>query len=166
MLPHAVREGAARLGPHDHPDVSMHTHALARYVEHLDRGDWEGVGGLMLSSARALAAAGADFLICPDNTIHQAMALVVPRSPLPWLHIAEVVAGRAAERGLRRVGSPAPDGWWRARSTPARSRRAAWNTCSPPARSARRSTASSWRSWSAASSRPRPWPASSASSAA
>ena len=57
----------------------------------------------MLSSARKLAGAGADFLICPDNTIHQAMPYVAPRSPLPWLHIAEVVADRAVARGFRRL---------------------------------------------------------------
>lgn len=82
----------------------MHTHSLAAYVECLDSGDWEGVAELMLDSARKLERAGADFLICPDNTIHQAMALVEPGSPLPWLHIAEVVANEAAERGYRRLG--------------------------------------------------------------
>ena len=82
----------------------MHTHALADYVKHLDRGDWQGVGELMLSSANKLAKGGADFLICPDNTIHQAMPYVEPRSPLRWLHIAEVVASRAVERGFRRLG--------------------------------------------------------------
>jgi aspartate racemase len=97
-------EGAQRLGPHAHPEVAMHTHSLADYVECLKRGDIDGVGELMLSSARKLEAAGAAFLICPDNTIHQAMAYVLPRSPLPWLHIAEVVAGEAMRRGLRRVG--------------------------------------------------------------
>src|SRR5262249_37738170 len=44
------------------------------------------------------------FLICPDNTIHQAFAYVEPRSPRPWLHIAEVVAGEASRRGFRRLG--------------------------------------------------------------
>jgi aspartate racemase len=97
-------EGAERFGPHAHPEVSMHTHPLATYVDCLDRGDWEGVGQLMLSSATKLAAAGADFLICPDNTIHRAFSHVAPRSPLPWLHIAEVVAVEAARRGFRRVG--------------------------------------------------------------
>jgi aspartate racemase len=98
-------EGAAFMGvPHAHPEVSMHTHSLATYVECLDRGDLEGVARLMLSSAAKLAAAGASFLVCPDNTIHQAMHLVLPRSPLPWLHIAEVVAAEAAARGFRRVG--------------------------------------------------------------
>jgi aspartate racemase len=97
-------EGAQVLGTHDHPDVSMHTHSLASYMECVNRGDWTGVGELMLSSARKLEAAGADFLICPDNTIHQALPHVEPRSPLPWLHIAVVVAESAVGRGFRRLG--------------------------------------------------------------
>jgi len=97
-------EGAALLGPHAHPEVSMHTPSLAHYVTCLDRGDLEGVGELMLASARKLASAGADFLICPDNTIHQAFSYVEHRSPLPWLHIAEVVALAACERGYKRLG--------------------------------------------------------------
>jgi aspartate racemase len=97
-------EGADFLGAHAHPEVSMHTHALAEYVKCIDRGDWTGVGELMLSSAQKLATIGADFLICPDNTIHQALPHVEPRSPLPWLHIAEVVAQEASARGFRRLG--------------------------------------------------------------
>ncbi|WIW00070.1 aspartate/glutamate racemase family protein [Kinneretia aquatilis] len=97
-------EGAALLGQHAHPEVSMHTPSLADYVNCLDRKDLQGVGELMLASARKLARPGADFLICPDNTIHQAFSYVEPRSPLPWLHIAEVVALAAAERGCRRLG--------------------------------------------------------------
>jgi aspartate racemase len=96
-------EGAAMLGPHAHPEVSMHTPSLADYVACLERGDLRGVGDLMLASAHKIANAGADFLICPDNTIHQAFPHVEPRSPLPWLHIAEVVAAEAADRGFRRL---------------------------------------------------------------
>ena len=97
-------EGEALLGAYDHPEVSVHTHALARYMSHISRGDWAGVGELMLSSAHKLARAGADFLICPDNTIHQALPGILARSPRPWLHIAEVVADAAAARGWRRLG--------------------------------------------------------------
>jgi aspartate racemase len=96
-------EGASLLGPHDHPEVSMHTHPLAEYMRRIYRDDWAGVGELMLSSAEKLKRTGADFLICPDNTIHKALPHVLPRSPLPWLHIAEVVAGQAQERGFRRL---------------------------------------------------------------
>ncbi|CAN7264197.1 amino acid racemase [Variovorax sp. LjRoot84] len=97
-------DGAQLLGPHAHPEVSMHTPSLAEYVECLDRGDLQGVGELMLASAHKLAKTGADFLVCPDNTIHQALPLIEARSPLPWLHIAEVVAAEAVERGYRRLG--------------------------------------------------------------
>jgi aspartate racemase len=97
-------EGEAFLGAHGHPEVSMHTLPLASYVRCLDAGDLAGVSDLMLASARKLAAIGADFLICPDNTVHQALPLVLPRSPRPWLHIADVVADEAARRGFRRLG--------------------------------------------------------------
>lgn len=97
-------EGEAVLGPHGHPEVSLHTFPLAQYVRCLDRGDMEGLAQLMLASARKLAAAGAQFLICPDNTIHQALPLVLPRSPLPWLHIADEVAASAVERGYTKLG--------------------------------------------------------------
>ena len=88
----------------DHPQVSMHGHSLAEYMRCIDRDDWDAVGDLMLSSAEKLAAAGADFLICPDNTIHRAFDYVRPRSPLPWLHIARVVGEDAQRRGYRNVG--------------------------------------------------------------
>jgi aspartate racemase len=97
-------EGPRLLGRHAHPEVSMHTHSLGEYVMHLDRDDWQGVGELMLSSAEKLAKCGADFLICPDNTIHQALPYIEARSPLPWVHIAEVVANEAVARGFRYLG--------------------------------------------------------------
>lgn len=97
-------EGPSLLGGHTHPEISLHSLSLADYVACLDRGDWAGVGELMLASAGKLAAIGADFLICPDNTIHQALPLIEQRSPLQWLHIAEVVAADAVARGFRRLG--------------------------------------------------------------
>ena len=97
-------ESAGLLGPHAHPEVSMHTPSLAEYVRCLEREDWQGVGEVMLASAHKLARIGADFLICPDNTIHPALPLIISRSPLPWLHIADAVANHAADRGFRRLG--------------------------------------------------------------
>src|SRR5262249_29841162 len=97
-------EGAALLGPHAHPEISLHTPSLADYVACLERNDWPGVGALMLASAEKLARSGADFLICPDNTIHAALPHIERRSPRPWLHIAEVVADEAVARGFRRLG--------------------------------------------------------------
>ncbi len=97
-------EGERYLAPYDHPEVSVHTYPLAAYLPLIDAGDWPAVGELMLASAQKLARTGADFLICPDNTIHQALPGIRARSPLPWLHIAEVVAEEAVRRGFRRLG--------------------------------------------------------------
>lgn len=96
-------EAPALMGRHRHPDVSMHTHCLADYMEPIYRDDWQGVADLMLSSANKLASCGADFLICPDNTIHRAFELVAPKSPLPWLHIVGEVANVAQARGFRKL---------------------------------------------------------------
>ena len=97
-------ESSAYLGQHAHPEVSMHTHSLADYVDCLNRQDLNGVGEIMLSSARKLQRAGAEFLICPDNTIHQAFSVVEKETPLPWLHIADAVVMEAKEKGYQTLG--------------------------------------------------------------
>jgi len=97
-------EGAAIMGPHAHPEVSMHTHPLSEYMAFIRRNEWQGVADLMLDSAQKLKTCGAEFLISPDNTIHRAFAEVEKRSPLPWLHIAREVAKEAEGRGFRKLG--------------------------------------------------------------
>jgi aspartate racemase len=96
-------EGAQALGRHDHPEVSLHSFSLALYMKKVEAGDWAGVAELMLKSAEKLARAGADFLICPDNTIHQAFDLVEHRSSRPWLHIAREVGEEARRREFKRL---------------------------------------------------------------
>lgn len=96
-------EGSRLMGKHAHPEVSMHTHPLSEYVKFIEPGDWAGVAALMLSSAENLARAGADFLICPDNTIHQAFEFVEHRSPQPWLHIAQEVTMEAKHCHYKRL---------------------------------------------------------------
>lgn len=97
-------EAPALMGEHLHPEVSMHTYPLGQYMVAIRAGDWAAVAELMLSSVRKLASVGAALAICPDNTIHQAFDLVVPRSPIPWLHIAEAVGREAAARGYGTLG--------------------------------------------------------------
>ena len=96
-------EAQALMGRHMHPEITMHTHSLGEYMECIYRGSWQGVADLMLSSADKLSKAGADFLICPDNTIHHAFDLVAPRSPLPWLHIVDEVAAVAKSRSFHKL---------------------------------------------------------------
>ncbi|HEX3585542.1 MAG TPA: amino acid racemase [Candidatus Angelobacter sp.] len=98
-------EAEPLMGKHAHPEVTMHTISLAEYMKRIDAGaGWKPVAELMLRSAQTLTRAGADFLICPDNTVHEALPFVLPRSPLPWLHIAEEVGKEAKRRGFRKLG--------------------------------------------------------------
>ncbi|MBI5724696.1 MAG: amino acid racemase [Planctomycetes bacterium] len=96
-------EAPVLMGRHRHPEVSMHTHPLADYMVHIRAGDWPAVADLMLSSAGKLAKIGAEFIICPDNTIHQAFDLVAAKTPIPWLHIADEVVREAAALGYKNL---------------------------------------------------------------
>jgi aspartate racemase len=96
-------EGASIMGRHAHPEVTMHTYPLSDYMRHIEAGRWEEVGAMLLASAGKLSQAGADLLICPDNTAHEAIDLIRDQSPVTWLHIAEEVATVAAQRNFRRL---------------------------------------------------------------
>lgn len=96
-------ESGALMGPHMHPEITMHTTALGEYMRAAD-GRWDKVGEMILASARKLASVGADFLICPDNTAHESIDLIIAHSPLPWIHIADEVARAAGAQGCKRVG--------------------------------------------------------------
>ncbi len=97
-------EGAALFGTYDHPEITMHTYSLAEYMRHIENNRWDEVGRLLLSSAVKVANSGAELLVCPDNTVHQAIDLIRPQSPAPWLHIADEVAAVATKRNFKRLG--------------------------------------------------------------
>jgi aspartate racemase len=82
----------------------MHTYPLAQYMRHIDAARWDEVGRLLLSSAAHVIAAGAEILLCPDNTVHQGLDLVRAQSPAPWLHIAQEVAVVAETKQFKRLG--------------------------------------------------------------
>jgi aspartate racemase len=97
-------EGAELLGPHAHPEVTMHTVPLSEYMRPVSAGDWVAASQLLAASAAKLVGAGAQLLICPDNTLHPAVDRIRDESPVPWLHIAEEVATVACQRGFQCLG--------------------------------------------------------------
>lgn len=97
-------EAPAILGEYNHPEITMNSIPMAQHMPFIYDDDWKGVANLMAESARKVAAAGADFAICPDNTYHQAFEYLLPQSPIPWLHIAETVGEEAQRHGYKRVG--------------------------------------------------------------
>ncbi len=90
----------ALAGSLSHPQVSVHNHSLKEYMDCIEKDDWDGVAALMVSSAKKLAAAGADFAVCPDNTVHRVYEKVAKQSPIPLLSIIDVVAEECRLRGL------------------------------------------------------------------
>ena len=97
-------EAASVMGEHRHPEITMHSFPLAEYLPFASKGDWEGVAELLLKSVNKVALAGADFAICPANTAHEAFEYLKPRSPIPWLHIVDVVGEAAKEENYRKLG--------------------------------------------------------------
>ena len=97
-------EAMALAGSLSHPQVSVHNHSLKEYMDCIEKDDWDGVATLMVSSAKKLAAAGADFAVCPDNTVHRVYEKVAKQSPIPLLSIIDVVAEECRLRGYRKVG--------------------------------------------------------------
>jgi len=97
-------EAAQYMGEHFHPEITMHTHSLGEYMEFIYQNNWDGVAKLMISSSKKLKDAGAEFAVCPDNTIHEVFEQVTNESPIPWLHIAEVVGQNAKKNKYRKLG--------------------------------------------------------------
>jgi aspartate racemase len=97
-------EAPAIMGEHNHPEITMNSVPMAEHMPLIRAGDWEGVAEILAASAHKVAQAGADFAICPDNTYHQAFPYLVPRSPIPWLHIASAVAAEAHRFAYARLG--------------------------------------------------------------
>lgn len=148
-------EAAQFMGEHNHPEITMHTWPLADYMEPVRQGKWQEVAQLMLSSARKVAGAGAEFAICPDNTIHQAFEFVVGQSPIPWLHIARAVAEEARTRSFTRLGILGTRYLMEGPSIPKHSESMACPAAFPRQAIANRSTRSYSGSWSTESSRNR-----------
>ncbi|GGQ35113.1 aspartate racemase [Actinomadura coerulea] len=98
------QEGFRELGPDDHPDVTLDLIALARSMPAWEAGDHARIREILAESAGRLAAAGADFFVCPDNTAHLALEHPGDELALPGLHIVQVVADQAARDGRTRVG--------------------------------------------------------------
>ncbi|MGH3449575.1 MAG: aspartate/glutamate racemase family protein [Haloechinothrix sp.] len=117
-------EGGRELGKHAHPDVTLDCIALAESMPAWESGDYAAVRAVLARSAGRLAAAGATFFACPDNSAHLALEQPGDPLPLPGLHIADEVADAAQRDGRRRIGILGTrftmDGWIYPRALAAR----------------------------------------------
>ncbi|MGC4096337.1 MAG: amino acid racemase [Nitrospira sp.] len=84
------------------PEITLHSFPLQWYLDAIDRDDWTGVASLLSQAAAKLERVGADFIVCPNNTLHKAFDLI--DSPIPWVHIAQPVVEKVSEQQWHRVG--------------------------------------------------------------
>ena len=87
-------EGAQMLGKHDHPEVSLHSHSLAKYMNFVYANDWAGVAELMRQ-----AQVGSGSTRLPFDFYIAAGALYIALAVLSGL--VTQVAERHYTRGVR-----------------------------------------------------------------
>lgn len=100
----ACHEGSKRLGEHMHPPITLDMVAMGEALDAWETGDLGFIRQIFFETAQRLAAAGCDFFICPDNTAHMALEAPGDPLPIPGLHIARIVAEKAAAEGYKKIG--------------------------------------------------------------
>jgi aspartate racemase len=65
---------------------------------------WEEAAQEIITSAKQITAAGADFLLIATNTMHKVYVEVQAALEIPVLHIADATAMKINELGLERIG--------------------------------------------------------------
>jgi aspartate racemase len=67
-------------------------------------GRWEDAAATLAAAAKALEAAGADFVVLCTNTMHKVADEVDAAIGIPLLHIGDTTAAAVKDAGVRRVG--------------------------------------------------------------
>lgn len=100
----ACRSGFAHIGTHMHPEIVLSAIPMGVSMDAWRRDDYPAVARHLRRGIDQVAAAGADFFICPDNTAHIALELIADGFPIPGLHIADVTAAEIVTQGWKRAG--------------------------------------------------------------
>lgn len=100
----ACREGQKLLGSHMHPEIVVSAIPMALSMPGWESDDHPAVAKFLRQGIEQVAAAGADFYICPDNTAHIILEQIAETLPIPGLHIADVVALEMKTAGWKVAG--------------------------------------------------------------
>ena len=96
--------GQRKFGEPLHPDITLDYIAMGRALPDWERGDLAAVRAVLEKSISRLAAAGAEFFFCADNTAHIALEVEGPPLAIPGLNLPDVVARAAKARGMNKLG--------------------------------------------------------------
>ncbi len=68
------------------------------------KGEWEKCGEILGNAARAVEAAGADFLLICTNTMHKVVPQIASMIEIPIVHIADATADELVKSNIKSVG--------------------------------------------------------------
>lgn len=100
IINRAVRD---RLGPMNSAQILMHSLDFAPLAALQKAGDWDQLGAIMVASAQALKAGGADCVLIATNTMHKLVPEIEATCDLPLLHIADSAGEAIAAQRLKKV---------------------------------------------------------------
>lgn len=97
----ACREGQNIMGAHMHPEIIVSAIPMLLSLPAYESVDHETVAGFLRKGVELVAAAGADFFICPDNTAHIILEKIIDTLPIPGMHIADVIINEMKKRNFK-----------------------------------------------------------------
>jgi aspartate racemase len=100
-----INEGVQRrLGGYHSADLVMVSVDFAPVEDLQTKGDWTGLGGMMVRAAQTLEGAGADAIVICANTMHQLAPEITAAVSIPLIHIADATAAAVKRQGLGTIG--------------------------------------------------------------
>jgi len=101
---HITRSYVERFGDHGYPEIIIYSVNLERYHSWRSADRWDLVADNLVTAARRLQKAGADFGLIATNTMHKVFDAVQAAVDLPLIHIIDATAVKARELGLQKLG--------------------------------------------------------------
>lgn len=92
-----------RLGAPHSAKIVMHSLDFGEIARLQREGDWDALGDILIDSAEALEAAGAECIVLCTNTMHKLADDIEDASTLPFLHITDVAADAITGQGMTKV---------------------------------------------------------------
>jgi aspartate racemase len=99
-----IRKYTERFGDYSYPEIIIYSVNFQRYIAWGQSGQWKHIAEDMISAARSLERAGADFGVIATNTMHIVFDQVQAGVKIPFLHLIDATAEAIKTRNLSKVG--------------------------------------------------------------
>lgn len=91
-------------GDHGYPETVIMGVTFQKYMDWMNKEDWESITEALHEGLETLKAAGADFAVIATNTMHHVFDELVKRTDLPLISIVDATAEAIKKEGISKVG--------------------------------------------------------------